>query len=185
MSAIDMNDLERRMDGALQSLKSEYQGLRTGRASASLLEPIQVDAYGAMTPITQVASITVPEPRMIVVNVWDRSVAQAVEKAIRESGLGLNPASEGATLRVPIPPLNEERRASLAKLAGKYAEDCRVAIRNVRRSGMDALKKAEKDGDIGKDEHKGLADKVQSKTDTFIAKVDEILKSKEEEIMQV
>lgn len=185
MSAIDMKDIERRMDGALQSLKSEYQGLRTGRASASLLEPIMVDAYGAATPLPQVASITVPEPRMIIVSVWDRSIAQAVDKAIRDSGLGLNPVSEGATLRVPIPPLNEERRQSLAKLAGKYAEDCRVAIRNVRRSGMDQLKKAEKDGDIGKDEHKGLADKVQAKTDDFIARVDEMLKSKEQEIMQV
>ncbi len=181
----DINDIKRRMDGALAALKAEFAGLRTGRATASLLEPIHVDAYGASTPLNQVGSISAPEPRMLVVQVWDRGLSAAVDKAIRAAGLGLNPVSEGQTIRVPIPPLNQERRMELARTAGKYAEAARVAIRNVRRDGMDVLKKQEKDGVIGKDQHKTIADQVQAVTDEHIKKVDESLKAKEEEIMQV
>jgi ribosome recycling factor len=181
----DLNDIKRRMDGALTALKAEFSGLRTGRATTGLLEPIHVDAYGSSTPLNQVASISAPEPRMLTVQVWDRALAGVVDKAIRAAGLGLNPVSEGQMIRVPIPPLNQERRTELAKMAGKYAEQARVAIRNVRRDGMDVLKKQEKDGVIGKDQHKTIADQVQAATDDHIRKVDESLKAKEEEIMQV
>lgn len=185
MADYDLKDLKRRMDGAVDSLKKEFSGLRTGRASAGLLDPIRVDAYGSPTPITQVATVTTPEPRMITVQVWDHSLSGAVEKAIRNSSLGLNPVSEGTTLRIPIPPLNEERRGELAKTASSYAENARIAVRNVRRDGMDALKRAEKEGDISEDEHKKQSDLVQKATDAKIAEIDEMLKTKQDEITQV
>lgn len=184
-SDYDKKTTERRMNGAVDNLKTEFGGLRTGRASTSLLEPIQVDVYGAMMPINQVATISVAEARMISVSVWDKTNASAVEKAIRNAGLGLNPIAEGTTIRVPLPELNEERRKELGKVAGKYAEQARIAIRNVRRDGMDGLKKAEKDGDLGKDEVKRLEEEVQKLTDKFIKDVDASLESKEAEIMQV
>lgn len=178
-------DIERRMEGALASLASEFAGLRTGRASVNLLDSIQVPAYGAITPLSQVASVTVSDTRMLSVNVWDKTVVGAVDRAIRDSGLGLNPVMDGQNLRIPIPPLNEERRVELTKIAGKYAEAARVAVRNVRRDGMDALKKAEKDGEISEDLHRSLSEEVQKITDAFIKRVDEALKGKEAEIMQV
>nr|WP_205944360.1 ribosome recycling factor [Pelagibius litoralis] len=173
------------MDGAIDALHKEFAGLRTGRASAGLVEPIMVEAYGAATPINQVGSISVPEPRMVTVQVWDRSLVGAVEKAIREAGLGLNPASDGQLVRVPIPALSEERRIELTKIGGKYAEQARVAVRNVRRDGMEMLKKMEKDSEISKDEHHGWAEKIQDLTDAHIKKIDEGLAQKEEEILQV
>ena len=182
---LDIDDIERRMKGALQSLKTEFGGLRTGRASASLLDPIMVDAYGQSMPIAQVGTVSVPEPRMITVQVWDKGQVSAVEKAIRTSGLGLNPAVDGQLIRLPIPELNQERRTELTKIAAKYAEQARIAIRNVRRDGMDELKRLEKDGHLSKDEHKVWADEVQSLTDKTIAEVDAALASKEAEIMQV
>lgn len=178
-------DIERRMEGALASLASEFAGLRTGRASVNLLDSIQVPAYGGVSPLSQVASVTVSDTRMLSVNVWDKAVVGAVDRAIRESGLGLNPVMDGQNLRIPIPPLNEERRVELTKIAGKYAEAARVAVRNVRRDGMDALKKAEKDGEISEDRHRALSDEVQKLTDAFVKRVDEALKAKEAEIMQV
>lgn len=182
---IDMKDLERRMEGAISALKVEFSGLRTGRASVNLLDTVMVMAYGASTPLAQVASVSVPEPRMIAVNVWDKTVVGAADKAIREAGLGLNPVMDGQNLRIPIPPLNEERRAELAKIAGKYAESGRIAVRNIRRDGMDILKKMEKDGEISKDEQKTKEESVQKLTDKYIALVDENVKTKEAEIMQV
>jgi ribosome recycling factor len=173
------------MDSTLEVLKKEFAGLRAGRAHASLLDPVMVEAYGSSMPLNQVANVNVPEPRMLTVQVWDRSMAKAVEKAIRDAGLGLNPASEGQTIRVPIPPLNEERRTELSKVASKYAEHARVAIRNVRRDGMDHLKRMEKDGDISQDEHKKYGTEVQSLTDDAVKQVDEALHHKEQEIMQV
>jgi ribosome recycling factor len=181
----DENDLKRRMDGAVESLRKEFAGLRTGRASAGLLDPIKVDAYGALTPINQIGTVSVPEPRMISVQIWDKTMVAAADKAIRNSGLGLNPVVEGQLLRIPIPPLNEERRAEIAKMAGNYAEHARVAVRNVRRDGMDALKKMEKDGVLSEDEHKAFAEDVQKLTDDAIKRIDESLKAKQEEIMQV
>ena len=180
-----LDDYKKRMDGALTALQHEFSGLRTGRASAALLDPIQVEAYGAMTPLNQVANVSVPEPRMITVTVWDKSTVGAVDKAIRSSNLGLNPIMDGQTLRIPIPPLTGERRAELAKIAGKYAETARVAVRNVRRDAMDHLKKAEKDHLISQDEHKRHGDEVQKATDEHIKKIDEALRNKEEEITQV
>ena len=174
-----------RMDKAIVALKDEFGSLRTGRASASLLDQIQVEAYGSMVPINQVGAISVPEPRSISVSVWDRGVVVSVEKAIRSSGLGLNPVVEGQNLRIPIPPLTEERRKDLAKLAGKYAEQQKIAIRNVRRDANDDLKKAEKDGVIAQDEHKRMETEVQKITDEAVKRVDEALKTKEQEIMQV
>lgn len=185
MSDPDLSDLKRRMDGALESLRKEFAGLRTGRASASLLEPVTIEAYGSQMPLNQVANISVPEPRLITVQVWDRGMTKAVEKAIRESGLGLNPQTEGQTIRVPIPELSQERRQELVKVAHKYAEQAKVAVRNVRRDGMDGLKKAEKSGDISQDEHKAQSDKIQSITDQHVKKVDDMLATKEKEIMQV
>lgn len=182
---LDMKDLQRRMDGALTALKSEFGGLRTGRASVSLVEPVMVEAYGSQMPLPQVGTISVPESRMISVQVWDKSMVGAVDKAIRNAGLGLNPVVDGQNVRIPIPQLNEERRVELTKIAGKYAEQARVAVRNIRRDGMDKLKKLEKDGHMGKDEHKAQADKVQELTDTMIKKIDDALATKEEEIMQV
>lgn len=174
-----------RMDKAVSALKEEFASLRTGRASANLLDQIMVEAYGAPTPINQVAAITVPEPRSISVSVWDRGVVVSVEKAIRASGLGLNPVVEGQTLRIPIPPLTEERRRDLAKIAAKYAEQQRIAIRNVRREANDDLKKAEKDSVISQDEQKRMESEVQKMTDEAVKRVDEALKTKEQEIMQV
>jgi ribosome recycling factor len=184
-ASFQIDDIKKRMEGAINALRQEFQGLRTGRASANLLDPVHVEAYGANTPLNQVANVNVPEPRMISVQVWDKGLVVAVEKAIRNAGLGLNPITDGQSIRVPIPPLSTERRAELAKLAGKYAESARVAVRNVRRDGMEVLKKLEKDGDISQDEHKKLADQVQKETDQFVKRVDETAKNKEEEIMQV
>jgi len=174
-----------RMDKAVAALKDEFASLRTGRASANLLDQVHVEAYGSTVPINQVAAVNVPEPRMISVNVWDRGLVVSVEKAIRNSGLGLNPLVDGQTLRVPIPPLTEERRKEIAKIAGKYAEQQRVAIRNVRRDANDDLKKAEKDGAVSQDEHKRMETEVQKLTDEAIKRVDEALKTKEQEIMHV
>ena len=184
-STFDLGDVKRRMQGAISALKHDLNSLRTGRASPTLLDPIQVDAYGSMMSMNQVATVSVPEPRLLSVQVWDRGMVAAVEKAIRESDLGLNPQTEGSTIRVPIPELNQERRAELAKVAGKYAEQARVAVRNVRRDAMDSLKKREKDHEISQDEHKQLADEVQKMTDAHIKKIDEALANKEKEIRQV
>ena len=181
----DLKDLERRMHGALNALKAEFGGLRTGRASASLLEPLTVDAYGSPMPINQVGNISVPEPRMLTVQVWDKSQVHAVEKAIRQSDLGLNPMIDGQTVRIPIPELNEERRQELSKIAAKYTEQARVAVRNVRRDGMEQLKHMEKDHEIGQDEHHTLGEEVQKLTDAAIKDIDDALHVKEEEIMQV
>jgi ribosome recycling factor len=174
-----------RMDKTVSALKDEFSTLRTGRASAGLLDQVMVEAYGATVPISQVAAVSVPEPRALTVSVWDRGVVVSVEKAIRAAGLGLNPVVEGQNLRIPIPPLTEERRKDLAKLAGKYAEQQRIAVRNVRRDAIDELKKAEKDGVITQDELKRMSDEVQGFTDAAIKRVDELLKTKEQEIMQV
>ncbi len=181
----DLKEIEKRMKGAVSVLKTEFGGLRTGRASATLLDPIMVNAYGTKMPINQVATVSVPEPRLITVQVWDKSQVSAVEKAIRESDLGLNPVVDGTTLRLPIPELNQERRQELAKIASKYAEQGRIAVRNVRRDGMEALKKKEKDGEIGEDEHRVLSAKIQELTDKHIKDIDAALAAKEQEIMQV
>ncbi len=181
----DLSKFSVRMDKAVQALLAEFSGLRTGRASASLLEPIHVDAYGSSMPLNQVAGITVPEPRMITVNVWDKALVIAVEKAIRNAGIGLNPITDGQNLRVPVPALTEDRRKDLVKLAGKYAEQQRIAVRNVRREGMEELKKLEKDHVISEDDHKKLGEEVQKATDGAIKRIDEALKTKEHEIMQV
>jgi ribosome recycling factor len=178
-------DLERRMEGALTALSTEFSGLRTGRASVNLLDAIQVSAYGSTVPLSQVASVSVTDMRMLSVNVWDKTVVGATDRAIRESGLGLNPVMDGQTLRIPIPPLNEERRVELTRVAGKYAEAAKVAVRNIRRDGMDSLKKMEKDGEISEDKLHGLSDEVQKLTDAFVGRVDDALKAKEAEIMQV
>lgn len=185
MSGIDLNDLKRRMDGAITAFKSDIASLRTGRASANILDPVTVEAYGSRMPLNQVANITVPEPRMLAVSVWDKSMVNAVDRAIRESHLGLNPIMDGQNLRIPLPELNEERRKSLVKVAHDYAEKAKVAARHVRRDGMDALKKAEKDGDISQDDSRSLSDKVQKMTDETISEVDRLLGEKEKEIMQV
>ncbi|HYG26673.1 MAG TPA: ribosome recycling factor [Caulobacteraceae bacterium] len=174
-----------RMDKAVQALKEEFGSLRTGRASATLLDQIYVDAYGSQMPLNQVGSVSVPEPRSLTVSVWDRGLVVSVEKAIRNAGIGLNPVVEGQNLRIPIPPLTEERRKDLAKLAGKYAEQQRIAVRNIRRDANDDLKKAEKDGAITQDEQKRMETEVQKMTDEAIKRVDEALKTKEQEIMQV
>ncbi len=181
---IDLDDLERRMDGALNALRTEFASLRTGRASASMLDPVMVDAYGALMPINQCATINVPDPRMVTVSVWDKGLVAAVDKAIRTSGLGLNPQMDGTLLRLPIPELNEERRRELAKVAGQYSESARIAIRNVRKDGMDQIKKAKADG-LSEDEQKLYHDEIQELTDAAINKVDAALEAKQEEIMQV
>ena len=185
MAKPELNTYRGRMDKAVTALKEEFSSLRTGRASAGLLDPIMVEAYGSTTPLTSVAAISVPEPRMISVSVWDKAVVVSVEKAIRSSGLGLNPVVDGQTLRIPIPPLTEERRKDLAKMAGKYAETQKIAVRNVRRDANDDLKKAEKAGDISQDEQKKMEAEVQKDTDAAIKRIDEALKVKEAEIMQV
>jgi ribosome recycling factor len=180
-----LDDFSRRMDGALEALRKEFAGLRTGRASVNLLDQIHVEAYGGSMHLSQVATVSVPEPRLITVQVWDKQLAKAVDKAIRESGLGLNPQQDGGLIRVPIPELNQERRIELAKVAGRYAEQARVAIRNIRRDGMEMLKKLEKDGDITEDEHTKLSGEVQRLTDQHTGKVDEALQTKEKEIKQI
>jgi len=182
---LDMQDLKRRMQGAIAAFKHELVGLRTGRASTSLLEPVHVEAYGAAMPLNQLANISVPEPRLLMVSVWDKTMVGSVERAIRDSGLGLNPVVDGLNLRIPLPELNEERRRELVKIAHNYAEQARVAVRHVRRDGMDALKKSEKGGTLGQDESRNLADKVQKFTDDTIAEIDKLLTAKEAEIMQV
>jgi ribosome recycling factor len=182
---IDLDDITRRMDGALTALRGEFSTLRTGRATASMLDPVMVNAYGAMTPLNQVGTINVPEPRMVTVSIWDKGMMKEVEKALRDSGLGINPQVDGTLIRLPIPELNEERRAELAKVAAKYAESARVAVRNVRRDGMDQVKKAKNANDISEDEQKLYSDEIQEMTDGAIAKIDEALSGKEKEIMQV
>ncbi|MDC0147540.1 ribosome recycling factor [Alphaproteobacteria bacterium] len=183
--SMNIADIERRMEGAVSTLKTDLGGLRTGRASASLLEPITVDAYGQQMPISQVGTISVPEPRMLCVQVWDKGQVGIVEKAIRESGLGLNPMADGTLVRIPLPELNEERREELVKVAGRYAEQTRVAVRNVRRDGMDQIKKSEKDSEISQDEAKDLSAAMQTATDKFVKLVDDTLEAKEVEIRQV
>ncbi len=179
---IDTDALQRRMDGAMNALKTEFASLRTGRASASIVEPILVDAYGQMTPINQLGTVNVPEPRMVVINVWDKGMIAKVEKAIRESGIGINPVTDGPLIRLPIPELNEERRRELSKVAGTYAENAKVAIRNVRRDGMDQIKKAK---GMSEDDQKMWSEEVQELTDKAIAAVDRALEHKQQEIMQV
>ena len=181
---LDTDDLARRMDGAIANLRTELASLRTGRASGSMLEPIMVDAYGSMTPINQVGTVNVPEPRMVTINVWDKALVGKVEKAIRESGLGINPQLNGTIIMLPIPELNEERRRELTKVAGHYAESARVSIRNLRRDGMDQIKKAKADG-MSEDDQKFWEAAVQEITDTYIKKVDETVEIKQAEIMQV
>ncbi|WP_378950930.1 ribosome recycling factor [Mesorhizobium sp. ANAO-SY3R2] len=181
----DYNDLQRRMEGAINAFKSDLASLRTGRASSNLLDPIQVQAYGSAMPLNQVATVSVPEPRMISVSVWDKSMVGAVDRAIRESNLGFNPIVDGTNLRIPLPELNEQRRKELVKIAHTYAENAKVATRHVRRDGMESLKKAEKDGDISQDDHRVQSEKVQKLTDDTISQIDSLLAGKEAEIMQV
>ena len=185
MAEFDFDDIKRRMDGAIASLKSDLAGLRTGRASPNLLDPITVDAYGSPMPINQVANISVPEPRLVTVSVWDKQMVGKVERAIRESNLGLNPVTDGTTLRIPLPELNEQRRKELVKVAHQYGEQAKVAVRHVRRDGMDLLKKLEKDGDISQDDSRQMSDRVQKMTDESVADIDKTLSAKESEIMQV
>jgi ribosome recycling factor len=181
---LDTDDLQRRMDGAMSSLKTEFASLRTGRASGSMLEPVMVDAYGSMTPINQVGTVNVPEPRMVTINVWDKGLVGKVEKAIRESGLGINPQLNGTIIMLPIPELNEERRRELTKVAAQYAESARVSSRNVRRDGMDQIKKAKADS-MSEDDQKFWEAEVQSITDAAIKAIDAALEVKQAEIMQV
>ena len=182
---LDLDDIKRRMQGAIQGFQKDLSGLRTGRASAAILEPVMVDAYGQKMPINQVANVNAPEPKLITVQIWDKSMVGPVDKAIREAGLGLNPVIDGQNLRIPLPDLNEERRRELVKVAKEYAENAKVAIRHVRRDGMETLKKAEKDKEIGQDDARATSDKVQKLTDELISEVDTILTQKESEIMQV
>ena len=180
-----LTDLRRRMDGAIEVLRKEFGGLRTGRASASLLEPVTVSAYGGTLPINQLANVSVPEPRMITVQVWDRAMVKAVDKAIREAGLGLNPQTEGQVIRVPIPDLNEERRRELTRVSAKYAEQARVSVRNVRRDGIEVLRRREKGAEISQDEQRKLQHEIQHLTDDYIRRIDEALEQKDKEILQV
>ena len=180
-----LTDLRRRMDGAIEVLRKEFGGLRTGRASASLLEPVTVTAYGGTMPINQLANVSVPEPRMITVQVWDRAMVKAVDKAIREAGLGLNPQTEGQVIRVPIPDLNEERRRELTRVSARYAEEARVAVRHVRRDGIEVLRRQEKEAEISQDEQRKLQQEVQHLTDDYIRRIDEALAQKDREILQV
>ena len=185
MNEINKDDLSKRMDGAISSFNGDLAGLRTGRASTSMVDGILVDAYGQKMPLDQVGSISVPEARMISIQVWDKGLVVAVEKSIHESGLGLNPQADGELIRIPIPQLNEERREELSKIAGKYAEQAKISIRNVRRDGMDEIKKIEKEGSVGKDRAKDLEGEVQELTDDYIKRIDDILSQKESEIRQV
>ncbi|HVJ51239.1 MAG TPA: ribosome recycling factor [Aliidongia sp.] len=180
-----MKDLRRRMDGAVEALRKEFAGLRTGRASTTLLDQIMVEAYGSTVPLAQCGTVNAPEPRMLIVQVWDRALVKPVEKAIRDGGLGLNPQSDGQTVRVPIPDLNEERRRELVKVAAKYTEQARISARNVRRDGIDALKKSEKDGEISQDEHRRFQAEIQAMTDETIKKIDDAFAQKDKEILQV
>lgn len=180
-----LEEFGRRMDGALEALAREFGGLRTGRASVNLLDTVKVESYGAYMPLNQVGTVNVPEARLLVVQVWDRSLVKNVEKAIRDAGLGLNPAADGQNIRIPLPPLTEERRAELSKVAAKYAEDARISVRNVRRDGMDGLKKQEKDGDLSEDDHRRLSTELQTMTDNRIKKIDELLAAKQKDIMQI
>lgn len=182
---LDLDDLTRRMEGAINALRQEFASLRTGRASASMLDPVMVEAYGALTPLNQIGTVNVPEPRMVTLNIWDKGLVKAAEKAIVDSGLGVNPQVDGTLIRLPIPELNEERRKELAKVAGKYAESAKIAVRNVRKDGMDQVKKAKSDSAISEDDQKLYGDEIQEMTDTFITRIDEALSNKEEEIMQV
>ncbi len=183
--SVDLDDIGQRMSKAIEVLRHEFGGLRTGRASASLLDPVVINAYGSNMPIAQVGTVSVPEPRMISVQVWDKSNVKAVEKAIRDAGLGLNPQADGTLVRIPIPELNEQRRKELTKVAGQYAEHAKVAVRNVRRDGMDGLKKMQKDGHVSEDEVALWQEEIQELTDKSIAKIDEVLATKQKEIMQV
>jgi len=185
MADPDIDDLKRRMNGAIEVLRDEFGGLRTGRASPALLEPITVDAYGSPMPMNQVGTISAPDGRMLAVQVWDNSLISSVEKAIRDSNLGLNPQTEGNVVRVPVPQLSEDRRIEMSKIAGKYAEQARIAVRNVRRDGIDMLKKMEKDGEISQDEQRAWTDEIQKLTDSSIKTIDESVASKETEILQV
>ena len=185
MAETEIADIEKRMNGAIDALRREFAGLRTGRASAALLEPLTVEAYGSQMPINQVGTIGVPDPRMLTVQVWDQSQVGAVERAIRDSGLGLNPQTEGNIVRVPIPQLTEERRVELTKVANKYAEQARVAVRNVRRDGIERFRKKEKDGEMSQDEQRAWSDEIQQLTDLTVAAIDEALSVKETEILQV
>ena len=183
--AYDLNETKRKMDAALEALKKEFSGLRSGRASTGMLDPIMVDSYGSMMPLNQVANISTPEPRLLTVTVWDRSMIAAVEKAIRDSGLGLNPQTEGATIRLPIPAMTEERRKEMTKVSAKYAEASRVAVRNIRRDGMETVKKMEKDKVISEDDKARFEKDIQKATDDIIAKIDTTLAHKDKEIMEV
>lgn len=185
MADFNLADYRKRMDGALASLRTEFSGLRTGRANAALLDNVTVNAYGSEMPLNQLGSVSVPESRMLLVSVWDKTMVASVEKALRQSSLGLNPVTDGQTLRIPMPPLTEERRRDLTKVAGQYAESAKIAVRNVRRDAMDTLKKLEKASDISEDEQKAHSDDVQKATDDVIREVDRILGLKSEEIMQV
>ena len=185
MADPDIDDIQRRMTGALEAVKKEFGGLRTGRASVSLLDPVMVDAYGQMMPINQVGTVSTPEARLLTVQVWDKSMVSATEKAIRDSGLGLNPATDGQLIRLPIPELNEERRQEMTKIAHKYGEEARIAVRNVRRHGMDELKRMEKDNEISQDEHHMWGDEIQKMTDATIKLIDDAMAAKEEDIMRV
>ena len=182
---MDLNDTTRRMEGALSALENDFQGLRTGRASISMLDPVTADAYGSKMPINQLGNISAPEARLLTVQVWDQSMVAPVEKAIRESDLGLNPQTEGNLIRLPIPDLSAERRAELAKVASKYAEQSRIAIRNIRRDAIETARKLEKDGEFGEDERHGLEAKIQKLTDDFVAKIDAMLASKDADIKTV
>src|SRR5215469_11642592 len=184
-STFDKDDLNRRMNGSVAALKHEFAGLRTGRANTALLDPVTVEAYGNAMPINQLGTVSAPEPRLLTVQVWDKSMVKSVDKAIRDAGLGLNPQMDGQLLRIPVPELNEERRKELAKLASKYTEQARIAVRNVRRDGMEVLKKLEKDHKIGQDEHHKFAEELQKLTDAHIKDIDQLLHAKEQEIMQV
>ena len=184
-TTFDLADVKRRMQGAINAFKNDLASLRTGRASPNLLDPIQIDAYGALMPISQVATVNVPEPRLLSVQVWDRGMVAAVEKAIRESDLGLNPQTEGQVIRLRIPEMNEQRRKEMVKVAHKYTEEAKVAVRHVRRDGLDLLKKLEKDSAISEDDGKRHADQVQKATDQFVAEIDTLLAAKEKEIMHV
>ena len=185
MSSLDLDDIKRRMEGSLNSLKTEFMGLRAGRASTAMLEPIMVEAYGSKMPMNQVGNISVPEPRLLTVTVWDAGLTSSVEKAIRESDLGLNPMAEGTLIRVPIPDLSEERRKDMVKVAGRYAEAARVAVRNVRRDGIEAARKLEKDSEISEDERHDLEMDIQKLTDDHVKQIDDALSNKETEITQV
>ena len=182
---VDMNDVSRRMDASVVSLSNDFSGLRAGRASTTMLDPVIVDAYGSKMPLNQLSNVSAPEARLLTVTVWDAGLSEAVEKAIRDSGLGLNPQAEGSVIRIPIPDLSEERRKEMVKVAGKYAEASRVAIRNIRRDAIEAVRKAEKEGGMSEDERHSLENEAQKLTDSHISKVDDMLVQKEKDILSV